>query len=74
MVSDKMIYRAFRTNVTLYKQNLLEKLLIFSIYQNYQLALINGYPLFSMKDICLKFEVNTFYEILCLYLCKFHTG
>ena len=37
MVSDKMIHGAFRTQ--LYKQNTLEKILIFTIYQNYTLAL-----------------------------------
>ena len=35
MVSDEMIHRAFRTH----KQNPLEEILIFTIYQNYTLAL-----------------------------------
>ena len=40
MVSDKKIHRAFRTRTTeLYKQNPLEKFFIFTIYQNYTLAL-----------------------------------
>ena len=39
MVSDKKIYRAFRTQ-TLFKQKALEKLFIFNIYQNSTLALI----------------------------------
>ena len=39
MVSDKKIHRAFRTHITLLKKTL-EKFLIFTIYQNYTLALI----------------------------------
>ena len=38
MVSDKTIYKAFRTH-KLYKQNS-EKFFIFTIYQNYTLALM----------------------------------
>ena len=38
MVSDKKIHRAFRTHKTLYKQNPLEKIFIFTIYWNYTLA------------------------------------
>ena len=34
IVSDKMIHRAFRTHIQLYKQNPLEKIFIFTIYQN----------------------------------------
>ena len=37
MVSDKTIHRAFRTHTTLRKQNPLDKLLIFTIYQNLHL-------------------------------------
>ena len=41
MVSDNKIHRAFRTHtVQLYKQKRLEKCLIFTIYQNYTLALM----------------------------------
>ena len=40
MVSDEMIHKAFRTHATLDKRNPLEKFVIFSIYQNYTLALI----------------------------------
>ena len=39
MVSGKNIHRAFRTHTTLFKQNPVEKCLIFAIYQNYTLAL-----------------------------------
>ena len=41
MVSDKMIHRAFRTHTTLFKQNQSEIFFssIFTIYQNYTLAL-----------------------------------
>ena len=39
MVSDKKIHRSFRTHTTLDKQNPLENFLIFTIYQNYTLAL-----------------------------------
>ena len=35
MVSDKEIHMAFRTHIQLYKHNPLEKLFIFTIYQNY---------------------------------------
>ena len=35
MVSGKKIYSSFRTHATLYKQNPLEKVSIFTIYQNY---------------------------------------
>ena len=39
MVSDKTIHKACRTHATLYKQNPLEKFLIFTIHENYTLAL-----------------------------------
>ena len=39
MVSDQMIHSAFRNHTTLYIQNTLMKFLIFTIYQNYTLAL-----------------------------------
>ena len=39
MVSDKKIHRASIELIQLYKQNPLEKLFIFTIYQNYTLAL-----------------------------------
>ena len=39
MVSDEKIHRAFRTHSTLFKQHQLEKILMFTIYQNYTLAL-----------------------------------
>ena len=42
MVSDKKIHRAFRAR-TIYTQNPLEKFLIFTIYQNYTLALNNAF-------------------------------
>ena len=48
MVSDNKIQRAFRTH-TIYKQNPLEKCFIFTIYQNYTLALIKEIVLFSMN-------------------------
>ena len=35
MVSYKMIHMAFRTHKTIYKQNPLEEIFIFTIYQNY---------------------------------------
>ena len=38
MVSDKQIHGLLEL-IELYKQNLLEKLFIFTIYQNYTLAL-----------------------------------
>ena len=45
MVSDKTIHKAFRThtNVQLCKQNPLEKICIFTIYQNYTMALMGTY-------------------------------
>ena len=46
MVSDKKIHRSFRTRTTSYKQNPSEKFFIFTIYQNYTLALINYINLF----------------------------
>ena len=39
-LSDKTIQKAFIIRKTLFKQNLLEKCSIFTIYQNYTLALI----------------------------------
>ena len=39
MVSDKKIHRAFRTHNSISKQNPFEKFFIFTIYQNYTLAL-----------------------------------
>ena len=38
MVSGKTIHMAFRTHATLYRQNSLEKIFIFIIYQNLTLA------------------------------------
>ena len=40
MISDKQIHRAFRTHITLDKENPLEKIFNFTIYQNYTLALM----------------------------------
>ena len=38
MVSDKTIHKPSRTHTTLIKQNPLENISIFTIYQNYTLA------------------------------------
>ena len=40
MVSNKKIHRALRTHTNCYEQYPLEKFFIFTIYQNYTLALI----------------------------------
>ena len=45
MVSDKTIHMAIRINKTLYKQNPLEKIFIFTVYQNYSLALTLSWPI-----------------------------
>ena len=45
MVSNKMILRALRTHTTLMNKYPLEKFLIFTIYQNYTLALMRSHTL-----------------------------
>ena len=46
MVSDKMIHRAFRTRTTLSTKPIRE-IFIFTIYQNYTLALRKGVAIHS---------------------------
>ena len=45
MVSNKKIHRAFENSYNSYEQYPLEKFLIFTIYQNYTLALIWNRPI-----------------------------
>ena len=54
MVSDKTIFKAFRIHKTLYKQNLFETFFIFTIYQNYTLALSHTSTLYmvQLKEVC----------------------
>ena len=61
MVSDKKIHRAFRELIQLYKQNPLEKFFIFTIYQNYTLALSHSIPevgtvIFRFKKFPFRFQ------------------
>ena len=71
MVSDKTIHRAFGIHKTLVfiKQNPLEKIFIFTIYQNYTLAL--NYVLFSLNVFCSPSGTcfsDMFSSLICRYL------
>ena len=58
MASDEKIHRAFRTHTTVFilKQNPLDKFFIFTIYQNYTLALKCSV---SVDRHCQKFAIYT---------------
>ena len=56
MVSNKKIHRALRTRTTLNEQYPLEKFFIFTIYQNYTLALKLNCNKCGLKCICVKSE------------------
>ena len=49
MVSNKKIHRALSTHDNSYEQYPLEKTFIFTIYQNYSLALISDIFLWEVK-------------------------
>ena len=79
MVSDKTIHKAFKTCTTLYIQNPLDKFFIFTIYQNYTLALkellsliivfslIYSFFLFPLWNVCQVKSDWNYYDPIVIY-------
>ena len=58
MVLNKKIHRALRTHTTLYEQYPLEKFFIFTIYQNYTLALNKILPEYKLCPDTIHVGIN----------------